>query len=238
MDSKTEAPCLEIETDEAIYQVEFAQVQIEITGRCNMRCEHCRADYEAKKDMPIGQVIKVIRFARQFSPNYKEVVVSGGEPLLHRRFSEVLQAVRENGGEFITLTTNGYFFGKQHLDLIERLEFKRFILSVSLVSLDVADHDSFRKTPGAFEHALKAIKLIVSRNLPNVMTSVRTTIRPHQIDQMSDIVDFVHRLGCNRSSFSAIHPAGRSIERPDLWMTREQKHRFIEQIYALKDIYS
>jgi len=235
MECKSEVGRLAVETDEAIYEIEFGQVQIEITGRCNMRCEHCRAAQEVPKDMDIGEIVKVIRFARQFSPNYKEIVVSGGEPLLHGEFPSVLQAVRQNGGDFVTLTTNGSLISERYLDIIESLGFERFILSVSLDSLNPEEHDSFRGFRGAWEQAIKAVTMIVKRNLPNVMTSVRTTLRPHQIGQMAEIVDFVHDLGCKRSSLSSIHPAGRSIERPDLWMSKEQKKLFIETIYSLKD---
>jgi len=237
MECKSEVGRLAVETDEAIYEIEFGQVQIEITGRCNMCCEHCRAAQEAPKDMEIGEIVKVIRFARQFSPDYKEVVVSGGEPLLHKKFFDVLRSVRENGGKFVTLTTNGSLISERHLEVIESLKFERFILSVSLDSLNPEEHDSFRGFPGAWKQAIKAINMIVKRNLPNVMTSVRTTLRPHQVGQMTEIVDFVHDLGCKRSSLSSIHPAGRSIERPDLWMSKEQKKHFIETIYALKERY-
>ncbi len=231
------ASVLKVETDKAIYEIQFGQIQIEITGRCNMRCMHCRASSEPYQDMPIGQIVKIIRFARQFSPNYKEIVISGGEPLLHRRFDEVLTAVRQNGGESVTLTTNGWFFNEKHLNLIEELQFKRFVLSVSLDSVGANEHNSFRKYPGAFERAIKAIKLVVAKNLPHMMSSVRTTLQPRQIDEMESIVDFVHGLGCRRSSFSAIHPAGRAMDRPDLWMTKEQKKKFIAEIFRLKNKY-
>lgn len=237
MDCISEGNTLKVETDKVIYEIEFGQIQIEITGRCNMRCQHCRAAYEVRKDMPIDQIVKIIRFARQFSPDYKEIVVSGGEPLMHAQFSDVLHAVRKNGGESVTLTTNGSLITESHLDLIGSLEFKRFILSVSLDSLNPGDHDSFRNSPGAFEKAVKAIKLITKKNLPNVMTSVRSTLRPHQIKQMEQIVDFVHDMGCRRSSLSAIHPAGKSINRPDLWMTKDEKRRFVEKLYELKGKY-
>jgi AdoMet-dependent heme synthase len=238
MECKAEITPMFVETEEALYEIEFGQVQIEITGRCNMQCEHCRAAHEMPVDMPIEQAVKVIRFARQFSPDYKEIVVSGGEPLIHQNFYEMLKAVRENGGDFVTLTTNGSLMTDCHLDFIESLEFKRFILSVSLDSLDPEEHDSFRKFPGAFRRALHAVRMIVKRNLPNVMTSVRTTLHPNQIDQMENIIQFVRSLGCQRSSLSAIHPAGRSIERPDLWMTKDQKKMFIKRVYELKAKYT
>lgn len=237
MECKAEVPSLQVETEEAIYEIEFGQIQIEITGRCNMKCQHCRASKEVSSDMPIDQIVKVIRFARQFSPNYKEIVVSGGEPLMHRNFFEVLSAVRQNGGEFVTLTTNGSFITNQHLEFIRRLAFKRFILSVSLDSLDPLVHDEFRGFSGAFQGALNAVKMIVKAGIPELMASVRTTLRPSQIGEMEKIVDFVHSLGCQRSSLSPIHPAGRSIERPDLWMSRDQKREFVENIYHLKGKY-
>lgn len=228
---------LEVETDQAVYQIQFGQIQIEITGRCNMRCAHCRAAHDPRRDAEIAQIIKVIRFARRFSPNYKEIVVSGGEPLLHAQFDDVLTDVRRNGGEFVTLTTNGSLLTEQHLALIERLQFKRFMLSVSLDSLDPADHDRFRGHRGAFEKATRAIGLIAARRIPNVVTSVRMTIRPHQIAAMDAMVEFAYKMGCNRVSLSGIHPAGRAISRSDLWMTREEKHRFLENIYRLKQKY-
>ncbi|KKP68348.1 MAG: Radical SAM domain protein [Candidatus Moranbacteria bacterium GW2011_GWE1_35_17] len=237
MECVEKTPTLSVETEEAIYEIEFAQIQIEITGRCNMHCQHCRAAHEVRKDMPIDQIIKIIRFARRFSPNYKEIVVSGGEPLIHHDFFNVLEAVRRNGGEFVTLTTNGSLLTEKHLSFIRDLEFQRFILSVSLDSLDAGIHDNFRSFPGAFEKALRSVKMIVEADIPNVMTSVRTTLRPEQIGEMEDIVDFVFSLGVKRSSLSPIHPSGRSIERPDLWMSKEQKKKFMENLYRLKGKY-
>lgn len=226
-----------VETDQSFYEIEFGQIQIEITGRCNMRCQHCRAANELRADMPIEQIVKVVRFARLFSPNYKEIVISGGEPLMHSQFTRAMRLIRNNGGDFVTLTTNGSHLERWHLDLIESLNFKRFILSVSLDSLDPQEHDSFRHSRGAFDNALRAIRMIVRRRLPNVTASVRTTIRPEQIGLIDDIVAYVHDLGCKRSSLSAIHPAGRAIDRPDFWMNKAQKRRFIETVYRLKEKY-
>lgn len=226
---------LEIETDIAFYEIEFGQIQIEITGRCNMNCQHCRAAYQIQKDMPIEQIIKIIRFARQFSPNYKEIIISGGEPLLHNDFFNVLTEVRRNGGESVTLTTNGLLLTEEHLNLIERLSFKRFTLSVSLDSIDQKNHDEFRNYKGAFVKANNALRLIAKCNVPSIIGSMRSTIRPSQIDEMEEMVKHAQKMGCKRVSFSAVHPAGKAITRQDLWMTKEQKMAFLKQLYELKE---
>lgn len=237
MECKIETPRLEVETNDTIYEIEFGQVQIEITGRCNMSCQHCRAAHQAKQDMPIEQVVKIIRFARQFSPNYKEVILSGGEPLMHKDFANVLTQVRNNGGEFITLTTNGSLLTQDHLSLIKDLSFQRFVLSVSLDNLDPAKHDEFRAHKNAFLKAVGALRLVAESGLTNVIASMRSTIQASQICQMENMVKFAKNIGSKRISFSAIHPAGKAIERDDLWMTKEQKMSFIQEIYRLKEIF-
>jgi len=237
MECKCETPRLEVEVDGTIYEIEFGQVQVEITGRCNMCCQHCRGSYLARQDMEIAQVIKIIRFARQFSPNYKEVVLSGGEPLLHGQWPELLLQVRQSGGEFVTMTTNGSLLARNHLNLIGELAFSRFILSVSLDSLDSKEHDEFRRHASAHEKAVRAMKMVADSGTPNVIASMRSTLRPSQIKDMEAMVAFAQQIGCKRVSFSAIHPAGAAANRPDLWMTVEQKKQFIYEIYRLKKVF-
>jgi radical SAM protein with 4Fe4S-binding SPASM domain len=237
MDCESEDQGLQVETEQAIYEIIFGQIQIEITGVCNMSCDHCRAADDIRRDMPLDQILKVVQFGRRYSPNYKELMLSGGEPLAHRNFSEVITAVRENGGDFITLTTNGSLLTPKHLELFAQLKFQRLMLSVSLDNLDAAAHDAFRHHLGAYDKAINAIRMITEAKLPNVITSVRVTLRPEVICQMPAMAEFAHRIGCNRVSFSAIHPAGRALSQPELWMSREQKRLFIKQVYALKKQY-
>lgn len=237
MECKIETPRLEVETKDTIYEIEFGQVQIEITGRCNMNCQHCRAAHQPKQDMPIEQIVKIIKFARQFSPNYKEVVISGGEPLMHQNFADVLRQVRENGGEFITLTTNGSLLTKKHLALIKDLSFQRFVLSISLDNLDPVKHDEFRLHKNAFLKAVDALRLVAESGLPNIVASMRSTIQASQIIEMESMVKFAKEIGCKRVSFSAIHPAGKAIERQDLWMTKDQKLTFLKEVYRLKELF-
>lgn len=202
-----------------------------------MKCEHCRASFQPSVDMPVEQIVKIIRFARQFSPNYKEIIISGGEPTIHREFEKVMRQTRENGGDFVTLTTNGSLITKKHISLFRDLAFRRMVLSVSLDSLCERDHDLFRKYKGAFMKAERALSLIADSGIPDVIASVRCTIKAHQIPEMEKMVDHAASLGCKRVSFSAIHPAGRAIERSDLWMTAEQKLHFIKEVYRLKPKY-
>lgn len=228
---------LNVEVNETIYEIMFGQIQLEITGRCNMRCVHCRAAGEDAIDVGIEQIEKIMKFARTFSPPYAEVIVSGGEPLLHKQFPLVMKRIRDAGGDSVTLTTNGLLFDNKTVELFRDLEFKRLMLSVSLDSLNKVAHDQFRGFRGAFEGAQRAIKLMVAANLPNTVTSVRVTLRPQQLAEMERIADYVYNAGCQRVNFSTIHPSGRASDCPDLWMSKDEVKTFVETVIRLQSYY-
>lgn len=226
---------LDIETEDTIYEIEFGQIQIEITGRCNMRCQHCRAAFQLRNDMPIEQIVKIIRFVAQFGRDHNEIVLSGGEPLLHRDFDHVLESIRAEGTDSITLTTNGSLLTEGHLRLLERLSFTSVGLSVSLDSLTPETHDRFRGHQGAFARANAALRLVGQCNIPGVVPSMRSTIRPTQIREMESLVEHARSLGCKRIGFSAVHPVGRALSHEDLWMTKDQKREFLCHVNQLRD---
>jgi radical SAM protein with 4Fe4S-binding SPASM domain len=156
---------------------------------------------------------------------------------MHRNFFNVLKQVRKNGSEFITLTTNGSLLTREHLELIKDLSFQRFTLSVSLDNLNPAKHDEFRRYKNAFSKAVSALRLVAENDLPNVISSMRSTIQTTQISEMEHIVTFAKEIGCKQVSFSAIHPSGKAIERDDLWMNKKQKLAFIKEVYRLKKLF-
>lgn len=121
--------------------------------------------------------------------------------------------------------------------LIKDLSFQRLVLSVSLDNLNSDKHDEFRTYNGAFQKAVNSLRLVAESGLSNVVASMRSTIHATQICEMENMVNFAKNIGCKRVSFSAIHPAGRAIERDDLWMVKEQKLAFLKEIYRLKTVF-
>lgn len=221
---------LEVETDKAIYNFEFSEVQFEITGTCNMSCEHCRGAFDEKVDLPKEQVVKVLKFARKFSPNFKEVTISGGEPLLHKEFRELLIDVRNLGVTHLTLTTNGTYINREILEFIKSLEFNRVTFSISLDSIDPIKHNTFRNHKNAFEYAIRAFREIVNYNESSFYVSMRSTLLPADISSMENMVLFAISLGLNRISFSSVLPSGNAINKPDLWMDKMQLKAFSENL--------
>jgi MoaA/NifB/PqqE/SkfB family radical SAM enzyme len=230
-------PYIEVETEDTIYEIELGPVQIEITGNCNMACEHCRAYEMPRVDMPVEQVVKILQFARRFSPNYKEITLSGGEPFLHPDFRQILCAVRENGADYITITTNGSLITDDTLLFMKSLKFERLMISVSVDAIKAEDHDLFRHFSGAYSLATDTLRRISELNDISIVASMKTVIHPNNIDSMEAFIKLALSLGCKRLSFTSVIASGRASNRNDLWMNPEQKKYFLGELYRLKNIY-
>lgn len=75
---------------------------IRLTG-CNLRCTYCDSAYAFKggKRMTIAQILETIE-----PYQVRHVLLTGGEPLLQRGTSELLDALRERGYE-VSIETHG-----------------------------------------------------------------------------------------------------------------------------------
>lgn len=224
---------LRVDCGDTVYAFQFAEVQFEITGVCNMCCEHCRAADDEFVDLDISQIEKVIRFVRKYSPHYKEVTVSGGEPFMHKQFREILALLRKENVTHLTLTTNGTFVDDDILDYISGLNFERVTFSISLDFLDPETHNKFRNCTYAYEVAVNAMKRIRERDNPAFFVSMRSTILPENIEKMESMVLFAKGLNLHRISFSSVLPSGRAKGNKALIMTPSQLTKFSQELQRL-----
>lgn len=224
-----------IETDKGIFDVAINVAQIEITGKCNMHCLHCRGrdSKELNKDMPIWAIKKIIDFAKKHAEgDLIEIVLSGGEPLLHPNIKEILDYCTEVN-VLKEITTNGSLIDEQYIELLKKYEISN--MSVSMDSAIAEKHDYIRQSKGAFDKAVNAIKLMLNNN---INARVRSTISKVNIDEMEDIVLLVESLGVKSLAFGAVIPVGNAINMTDsIFMTKQEMKNFIDKFFLLKQKY-
>lgn len=74
--------------------VSLRDVHFDLTNRCNERCVHCYIPHQIKnKDMD-DFVLNIILKEIENSSSVMSVSVSGGEPMLHPRFVEVIKSYK------------------------------------------------------------------------------------------------------------------------------------------------
>ncbi|MFZ5763490.1 MAG: radical SAM protein [Thermodesulfobacteriota bacterium] len=123
----------------------------EVTDACNSRCKHCfiwkgKPTRDTLRPEEIRSILEQDIFA-----NLKVVLLTGGEPVLHKEIKEIITAIHKTRpGVTITLSTNGLLPEKI-------LEVARFAIANNIVmhygvSLDGVGehHDAIRGVPGNF----------------------------------------------------------------------------------------
>ena len=88
-------------------------LRMSITNDCNFACMYCRPDdKKCEVSGALMNVEEIIQIAYAFAElGINKIRLTGGEPLLHKQFEEIIQAVSKLPVE-LALTTNGYLLDK------------------------------------------------------------------------------------------------------------------------------
>ena len=133
----------------------------------------------------------------------KDVKLTGGEPLMHPRFGELLEIIRQNNLG-LTIETNGLLCTPEIAAEIAR--FPRRFVSVSIDGSDKETHEWMRGVPGSFEKAKHAISNLVQEG---VRPQIITTLIRRNAGQIEEIVRMAENLGASSVKFNVVMPAGR-----------------------------
>ncbi len=221
-----------IETNEAYYELDFNTVQVEVTGKCNLKCSHCRASYDPSDHVTLDLVEKLFKFA-----NLKQgfnFTVSGGEPFLYPDLIKLLSFVKSKSPNEVVITTNGYHIKDHIIAEIQKLEFRKITFQISIDSSNEMIHNNFRGNSRSYEKALYNIEKLSSMGM---FTSVRATLTPDTQNEMEDIIKLVINKGAKRVSFGTVVPSGSAVANEKLLVSSNQKKQHIDNLIYLKEKY-
>ena len=154
---------------------------LEITGRCNYNCLHCfnAADNEQlQTELRLDQIRNLLDEAAL--AGVQAVLLTGGEPLVHREFRNIVRAVYKRDMFLHEINTNGSLLNRELLDFLQSMG-KLPELKISFDGLGF--HDRMRGKKGAEEEALRALRLCTEAHAPvrvqmNVNRMNLDTLRP------------------------------------------------------------
>ena len=225
---------MKIKLEDKIININPYSVQVEITGKCNLCCKHCRAADLDNSDVDMELFNKFVQFAN-LKPGFN-IILSGGEPLLSKYFFDILKKVIMLKPNEIVITTNGTLIKDEHIDFFKNIQECKLTVQVSLDSIYEEDHNRIRGRNFAYKKAIEGINKLVKNG---IFTQVRATITPSQIDEMEKIVNFGINLGLKRIGFGTIIPTGRACNlNQSEFFIGESKLKFIQNYKYLKEKYS
>jgi MoaA/NifB/PqqE/SkfB family radical SAM enzyme len=162
-------------------------VSIEVTKRCNAKCDFC--DYHKEKVEE-----KELDFKTLFKKTRPIVVsLTGGEPTLRNDIIDIIKKIRKfSPPTFISMITNG-----ATLSLEKAKEFKKAGLNALSISLDYFSdrHDKIRKIPGLFNKIKELAPKL--KDIGFDVIGFNTIILNDNSEDVKKIINFAKENGLN-----------------------------------------
>ena len=126
----------------------------ELTTKCNLRCNWCHTRTQESGFLPFDAIADGLKALKK--ANVKEIIFSGGEPLLRSDLFSILEEANYHGFK-LDLCTNGTL-----IDQNMAHQLKRYLseISISLDSYLPEKHDLIRGVSHSFEKTLRGIQYL------------------------------------------------------------------------------
>jgi MoaA/NifB/PqqE/SkfB family radical SAM enzyme len=155
----------------------IAIIQFQYDYLCNMDCEHCCIDKfyvprswekaSGRRKFEMDDVRELSRQADEMG--LANFVITGGEPLLLKEYDELVDAIDPEKFYLVT-DSNGWFLDYKRAVHLKEIGIDK--VQLSLDGITAEDHDTFRRAPGAFDRAMRAIDACKDANLHVILSTV------------------------------------------------------------------
>lgn len=223
-----------------------AQVSIEVTRRCPLKCLHCY------NNLPMGD-----QTARAQELTFEEhcklldelvaagclwILYTGGEIFARPDFLNIYTEAKKRGF-LITLFTNGTLITPKIADHLA--EYRPFSIEITLYGATRETYEGLTQIPGSYDRCLRGIRLLLERGLPLKLKTVPTTVNVHEVYEMKRMAEedfgvqfkfdpLVNpRIDCSQSPLAIRLSAEKAVELDFLDRRREKEYReLIEKLLA------
>jgi len=214
---------------------------LEINEACNLSCPVCFAESSVKREghRPLDEIERMLDILVESEGEPDLVQLSGGEPTLHPRFFDILDAARARPIRHLMINTNGLRIAREP-GFAERLAEYAPGFEVYL-QFDSLKRDALMELRGADltgvrREALEALE----RN--NISTTLVVTVKKGvNDDEIADIVRHALTWRCVRGvTFQPIQDAGRNdgfdSKRHRIVLTEVRRRIAEAGVFALEDL--
>lgn len=182
----------------------------ELTARCNLKCQHCRAEAQedfAEGELTTDEVLQVARDIRKASDPI--VILTGGEPLVRPDFFEIAQECTSLFSR-VALATNGTMIDDELAGRIVLAGIQR--VSISLDGVEAGTHDKFRGLDGSFDDALRGFDAL---SRAGMSMQINVTVTQHNEDELDSLLEMALERGADAFHVFMLVPVGCGAEIAD-----------------------
>jgi MoaA/NifB/PqqE/SkfB family radical SAM enzyme len=186
-------------------------------------------DNQNLKQLTEGDIRDLLNSFKRFET--RQVLMSGGEALLHPNFFRFCEILR-NESIKVSLLSTGLTLKKYAAQLVDNVH-------DVIVSLDgdESTHDTIRNIPGAYSKLKEGVKAIKSMR-PGFRVTGRTVIHRLNFQKWPAIIDAAREIGLDQISFLPADVSSHAFNREVLWSDAKQHEILLskDDVIGLKNI--
>lgn len=186
---------------------------LEITERCNFNCRHCFNAEGVKvprAELALDEIRRILDEA--FECGVNNVVLTGGEPMLHPGFTDIVRYVADKGMRLAEINTNGSLITAEILELLVRLGMKP-MMKISFDGIGFHNWMRGMDSPSlgfsAEENALSAMRLCIRYGLK---VFVQMNLNKKNLGCMLESIDMLDEMGVMHTRIIRTSEAPRWLE--------------------------
>ncbi len=199
-------------------------VYLEVTHRCNYKCQHCYAACPKPKEITFGQIKRLAKVLKR--DGFKKVILTGGEPLL---VSHIKQSIDLLSKDFkVLLVTNGTLIRKVHLN------YKK--LAGVYISYDGPTEKEYRQLRGrkGLTQVKDNIKWLMKQNID---VAIGIILSKYNINKVDQLIKQAKDMKIKKINLTLVQPFGRALQNQHLILKPEEYLKVLPKLSKVEGIH-
>jgi radical SAM protein with 4Fe4S-binding SPASM domain len=146
-------------------------VHLDVTYRCNERCQHCYLDHDDHGELTTAEINGI--FDPLADAGVFFLVLSGGEVFMRRDFLDLVEYARKLLFN-VKIKTNGVMIHEAEARRLRELGVEQ--IQISVYSHRPEIHDAVTKLPGSLKRTLASIRFLKAQGLKVAVSNVLMTL--------------------------------------------------------------
>lgn len=160
---------------------------LELTGRCNLNCRHCYINLPStdataqEKELKVTSILEIARQAVDLGSVW--CLLTGGEPLLRKDFSEIFLGLKKLG-LLVSVFTNGTLLRKEHIELFA--SYPPRDIEITVYGTTQQTYERITRSEGSYKRFSYVLNLLKQSGIPIRLKAVALQSNFHEIQSISE----------------------------------------------------